>query len=431
MTVPFAYKLVPLAKKSGEKMAELQDILKKDEPLTPIITTAWNTMPEHLKEIISKTDPIVSVSTRAGLLAKEDKNFVRSDIGQSIGIIPELETYYGPPIGRMKLRQLIAELWSRFYNLEGLTAENVAITTGATEALNILFSLLAYGRTIALMSPHWPTFPDAIHRAGAYYETVEIVDKNHKLHLSKLETLVQEKGIKTLIINFPNNPSGIAIDKRSMEKIAEFARKYDLIIISDEIYNRIRFSGVPLTMLSFAPERTVVVSAGSKEYLIPGHRTGYIISASSTITDTFIKKIIRCQSSCPGVAGQNVLIDIIEKEVEEMRNGAQPSFLKPIVEELQKRRDRLAVALKNAGFKPFVISEGGIFMLAKLPDDITMTDVEFIEKGLEMKKISAIPGSACGKPGWLRFCFGSMTISEIEKFEQNLSEFVTSIRRRR
>jgi aspartate/methionine/tyrosine aminotransferase len=411
-------------------MVKLQDILKKDEPLTPLIAIAWDTMPESLKEIISKTDPIVSVSTKAGLLAREDKNFVRSDIGQSIGIIPEIETYYGPPIGRMKLRQLIAELWSRLYNLEGFTAENIAITTGATESLNILLSLFAYGKPVALMSPHWPTFPDAIRRAGGYPETVEIVDENHELHLTELERKVQEKDIKILIINFPNNPSGIAVDKRSMKEIAEFARKNDLVIISDEIYNRVRFSGSPLTMLSFAPERTVVVSAGSKEYLIPGHRVGYIISASPTMTDIFIKKILRCQSSCPGVAGQNVLIDIIGKEVDEMRNGSQPSFIKPITTELRKRRDRLAAALKNAGFKPFVISDGGIFMLAKMPDDITISDVEFIEKGLEMKKISAIPGSACGKPGWLRFCFGSMTIPEIEKFEQNLSEFVSIIRKR-
>jgi aspartate/methionine/tyrosine aminotransferase len=411
-------------------MVKLQDILKKDEPLTPLIAIAWDTMPESLKEIISKTDPIVSVSTKAGLLAREDKNFVRSDIGQSIGIIPEIETYYGPPIGRMKLRQLIAELWSRLYNLEGFTAENIAITTGATESLNILLSLFAYGKPVALMSPHWPTFPDAIRRAGGYPETVEIVDENHELHLTELERKVQEKDIKILIINFPNNPSGIAVDKHSMKEIAEFARKNDLVIISDEIYNRVRFSGSPLTMLSFAPERTVVVSAGSKEYLIPGHRVGYIISASPTMTDIFIKKILRCQSSCPGVAGQNVLIDIIGKEVDEMRNGSQPSFIKPITTELRKRRDRLAAALKNAGFKPFVISDGGIFMLAKMPDDITISDVEFIEKGLEMKKISAIPGSACGKPGWLRFCFGSMTIPEIEKFEQNLSEFVSIIRKR-
>lgn len=412
-------------------MAELQDILKKDEPLTPLIATAWNTMPENLKEIISETDPIVSVSTEAGLLAKKDKNFVRSDIGQSIGIVPEIEAYYGPPVGRMKLRRLIAELWSRLYNLEGFTAENVAITTGATEALNILLSLLAYRKTVALMSPHWPTFPDAIHRVGAYCEAVEIVDGDHTLHLTELESLVRGKGIKVLIINFPNNPSGIAIDKNLMEKIAEFARENDLIIISDEIYNRIRFSGVPLTMLSFAPERTVVVSGGSKEYLIPGHRVGYVISASPTMTDTFIKKIIRCQSSCPGIAGQNVLIDIMGKEVDEMRHGSQPSFLKPVVQELKKRRDRLATALINAGFKPFVISEGGIFMLAMLPDEITISDVEFIKKGLEMKKISAIPGSACGKPGWLRFCFGSMSIPEIERFEQNLLEFISIIKKNR
>lgn len=414
-------------------MNELEKFLKPNESLTPLLKHAWNSMPNGFKKVIIREDPIVTVSAKAREIAKKDKNFARSDIGQITGILPELEVHYGPPIGKPELRSLIAEFWTKLYKLPNLTQENVAITTGATEALGILVSLLAYQQKILLASPHWPTFPDTITRAGAEYVRLELVGEDGKLKFNELLHIIETEGIKTVLINFPNNPSGIAVDRDTLAEFAEFARDHDIVIISDEVYNRIRFRGEPVTMLSFAPERTVVVSAASKEYLIPGERVGYVISTSPTLTDVFFKKIIRCQSSCPPIAGQDIFIKILKKEVDELRQGKSPSFLKPVIEKLKERREKLGEALREAGFHLFGdrLPDGTIFMLAKLPEEIKLSDVEFVEKALELRKISAIPGSACGKPGWLRFCFGSMKLEDIERFKNNLKEMVNSISKKK
>ena len=414
-------------------MVNLDEIMEPDDACMPILEHAWRNMPERFKIIIGRKDPIITVTTRAKQIAAKDKDFVRSDIGQAIGVMPQYEVYYGPSIGKVKLRKLIAEFWSKFYKLDDLTYENVAITTGATEALGLLFAILSYGQKVILMSPHWPTFPDTIVRAGADYIRFELINEKGKLRLRELGRLIEAEDIHTMLINFPNNPSGIAITREAMSDFANFARKYNLILISDEVYNRIRFKGEPQTMLSFAPERTVVVSAASKEYLIPGHRVGYVISKSKTLTNVFLKKLVRCQSSCPGVAGQDILIEIISKEVNELNVGKSPSFLKPVVKELKRRRDALARQLQAAGFKLFGghLPDGTIFMLAKIPEEIKLNDEEFVSKAMEMKKFSAIPGSTCGKPGYLRFSFGSMNMTDIERMGKNLKETIKALKKSR
>ncbi|GAG35114.1 unnamed protein product, partial [marine sediment metagenome] len=251
-------------------------------------------------------------------------------------------------------------------------------------------------------------------------------DENRQLKLDELSNVIKTEHIRVLLVNLPNNPSGMTVSKETMIKLAEFARENDLILICDEVYNRVIFTGEPETMLSFAPERTVVVNAASKEYLIPGHRIGYVISKSPTLTDVFLKKLVRCQNSCPNTVGQDVFIEMLEKEVDELRKGESPSFLEPVIKQLKERRDALADALQKAGFELFGNrpSDGTIFMIAKIPEEIKLSGEEFIEKALEMKKISGIPASACGKPGWIRFSFGSMTMEDIERFGKNIIEVV-------
>ena len=134
--------------------------------------------------------------------------------------------------------------------------------------------------------------------------------------------------------------------------------------------------------------------------------------------------------SCPGIAGQYALMEILNTEVDELRKGKSPTFLEPVVRELKCRRDALAKHLQTAGFELFGghPSDGSIFMLAKIPEKIKLSDREFIAKAMEMKKFSAIPGSSCGKPGYLRFSFGSMEMADIERMGKRLQEVVESLK---
>lgn len=411
------------------------DVLKKikhpDDEITPLLYCAWNHMSERFKNIVLSEDPIISITSKASKIAATDRGFIRSDIGQVIGILPDYEVYYGPTVGKIALRELVAEFWSTFYKLDHLTYENVAVTTGATEALFLLFSIFGYGRKVILMSPHWPTFPDTIRKAGSDYVRFELVDEDGVFRIDELESLIKSTHINVMLVNSPNNPSGIALERQNMEQLAELAERYNMIIISDEVYNRIRYRGEPDTMLRYAPDRTVVVTSASKEYLIPGLRVGFVISKSKTLTDVIIKKLLRCQSSCPNTAGQDVVMEIMKREVDELKGNKEPSFITPIVEELKNRRDAIADALTEVGFKVFGNRppDGTIFTFAKIPETVNLSDKEFIGKAMDLHLFSAIPGSACGKPGWLRFSFGNLSLEDISQLKNNLQKFLNIIGR--
>lgn len=90
--------------------------------------------------------------------------------------------------------------------------------------------------------------------------------------------------MRTLLVNFPANPTGDVLSDDELAALAELARERDLVLVSDEVYNWIRYDDRPRTLLEFAPDRTIVIGAASKEYLIPGARTGYVLSADSTFS---------------------------------------------------------------------------------------------------------------------------------------------------
>ena len=188
-------------------------------------------------------------------------------------------------------------------------------------------------------------------------------------------------------------------------------------------------------MLSFAPERTVVISSASKEYLIPGARVGYVIAAEETFTNSWMPKLIRSFSSSPNVLGQRILLDILKDEVRDLEKGRSPRIITEIKEELKTRCDLIISILQEKGFelagRDRDFPSGAISVLARLPQDIKLDDKAFVEKALELKKFSAVPASVFGAPGCIRFGYAGMTQETIMKFSKNLQDVLDSIRKKR
>jgi len=218
-----------------------------------------------------------------------------------------------------------------------------------------------------------------------------------------------------------------------MSGLAVLAEKLDLVIVSDEVYNFIRYKGEPQSMLAFAPGRTVVVSSASKEYLIPGARVGYVLCADETFANSWMPKMIRSFSSSPNVLGQRVLIDILREEVRDFENGLAPRIITEVKRELRERCGLILSILKDRGFtlagrdKDF--PSGAISVLARLPDWIQVDDKAFVEKAMELEKFSAIPGSVFGAPGCLRFGYAGMPREDIERLSRHLQDVLDYFRK--
>ena len=416
----------------------------KKNPLlkTSLLERAWTIMPEGMRQTVSSEPIIPAIAAKAKVIAAQNPDFIRSDQGQVVGIRPDTEIYYGPSSGLEELRGLVGRFWTHAYRLtnrpgippQGLDKKNVAIVSGATEGLAIIMHLFAFQQNVGLLPLYWSNYKGIILNAGGNPVVVEFFDKDYQVDFKHVEHTIKKNKITSLLINFPNNPSGDVLTEEELQQLADLARRLNLIIIADEVYNFIRYKGEPQSMLSFAPERTVVISSASKEYLIPGARVGYVLAAEESFTSSWMPKLIRSFSSSPNVLGQRILTDILKDEVKDFDEGRSPRIITGIKKELKTRCGLLISILEEKGFelagrdKDF--PSGAISVLARLPKDIELDDKAFVDKALELKKFSAVPASVFGAPGCIRFGYAGMTQETIRKFSSSLQDVLDSIRKK-
>ena len=386
------------------------------------------------------TAPIIpAIAARAKVAAAANPDFIRGDQGQVVGVRPDLEIYYGPSSGLPELRHAVARFWTLAYGLagsdglpaDGLTADNVAVVSGATEGLAILMRLLAPGHRVAVQRWFWGNYRNLIAHAGGEVVVVDLFSDDGRFAADSLAATIEEQRIRVLVLNVPANPTGDVLDDSELAELAELARRHDLVVVADEVYNWIRFDDSPRSFLTFAPERTVVVGAASKEYLIPGARTGYILAIDSTFADEWLPRMIRSTSSSPNVLGQRAALEMLSADVDDLEHGRSPHLLLAIRDELQRRRDRMTTALRHTGWTLLTrdgrVPRGGISMFARLPAGLD-DDRAFLDLALELGLFSAIPGSAFGAPGCVRFGYAGMTVDQIDRLEEHLRTVVSLCR---
>jgi aspartate/methionine/tyrosine aminotransferase len=414
----------------------------KEDPefKSSLLKRAWSLMPEGIRQTVTSEPIIPAIAARAKTIAASNPDFIRSDQGQVVGIFPEKEIFYGPSAGLEELRDLVARFWTHAYKLKGkpgipphgLDKRNVAIVSGATEGLSIVMHLIAFRQNVGLMPLYWSNYKGIIRNAGGNPVVVELFDGTYKIDFKKVERFIAENAISSLLINFPNNPSGDVLTEEEMSGLADLAERRDLILVADEVYNYIRYKGEPQSMLAVAPQRTVVISSASKEYLIPGARVGYVLCADETFTNNWLAKMIRSFSSSPNVLGQRILIDILKEEVGDFENGRPPRIISEIKRELRERCGLIISVLRDKGMnlagRDADFPSGAISVLAKLPEWIKVDDQAFVDKAMELGKFSAIPASVFGAPGCLRFGYAGMPRETIMRLSQNLQDVLDYFR---
>ena len=404
----------------------------------PILRLAWEAMPEAMRHTVTSAPVIPQIAARAKAAAAEHPGFVRGDQGQVVGVMPNREVYYGPSSGLPELRRLVARFWTLAYDLcgrdglpeKGLEAKHVAIVSGATEGIAILMRLLAPDRAIGVQRFCWGNYRNIIAHAGGEVVTLDFFAPDGSLDMNGLTAAIEASGIRTLLVNFPANPTGDVLSDDELAALAGLAREQDLILLSDEVYNWIRYDGTPRTLLEFAPERTLVVGAASKEYLIPGARTGYILSADPTFAGEWMPRLIRSTSSSPNVLGQRLAMEMLETDVADLETGKSPTTLSIIKEELRGRRDAMVELLLSVGFtiesRHGGSPPGGIALLARLPKSLE-DDEAVIDAAIDMGRFSAIPGSAFGAPGCIRFGYAGIPLDAIERLVKFVPEVLDAV----
>ncbi|KGR79521.1 pyridoxal phosphate-dependent aminotransferase [Ureibacillus manganicus] len=331
-------------------------------------------------------------------------------------------TKYTPSGGLPALKDAIINKLKRDNNLS-YSRNEVIVGNGAKHILYTLFQvILNEGDEVIIPIPYWVSYPEQVKLAGGVPVYVESTsEQNYKINAEQLRNAVTDK-TKAVIINSPSNPSGMVYSKEELTEIAKVAVEKDLLIISDEIYEKLLYNG--LTHFSIAEiseeikARTIVVNGVAKSHSMTGWRIGYAAGDSTIINS--MTDLASHSTSNPTTTSQYATM--------EAYNGPQDS-----VEEMRQAfESRLEIIYPklNAipGFK--VIKPQGAFYL--LPDvseaaektGYTSVD-EFATALLTEANVAVIPGSGFGVPNVIRLSYAT-SLELLEEAVTRIDNFVKS-----
>lgn len=294
---------------------------------------------------------------------------------------------YTPTWGAANYRAAVAEKVGKFMGLPINPDENVLGTVGSTEAMMAtLMAITNPGDKIVIFSPYFENYA-----AQSIFNSVEPVfvplnPPAFTFDADKLEEAFKDPKTKAMILCNPSNPSGRVFTKDELQTIANLAIKYDVIIITDEVYEHIIFEPHKHTYIAALPgmwERTICCSSLSKTYSITGWRLGYIV-ADKPLMDR-CKKVHDFLTVCAPSPLQEAVIPGLK---------APMSYYKELQDHYTHMRDIFVGGLKDLGFT-FTEPEGSYFMMVDISDfSKGKSDVEFCEELARKVGVAAVPGSS-------------------------------------
>ncbi|GAB3597614.1 putative N-succinyldiaminopimelate aminotransferase DapC [Corynebacterium faecale] len=291
---------------------------------------------------------------------------------------------YSAGRGDPLLRSAIAEDRYRRFKVEYDPGTEVLITVGATEAISAsVLGLVEPGEEVIVFEPYYDAYAAAIALAGATRVAVPLKEDGDTwaLDIDALHAAVTKK-TAMIIVNSPHNPTGSVFSKRSLEALAGIARAYDLLVLSDEVYEHLTFNKIEHTAVASLPgmwDRTITVSSAAKTFNVTGWKTGWAL-APAPILDA----IIRAKQFMSYVGATPFQPAVAHAVVNEK------PWINQMRKNLQTKRDVLSEALTHAGVKVHA-SHGTYFVVA----DIGNRDgAEFCFDLIERVGVAAIPVQA-------------------------------------
>jgi len=264
---------------------------------------------------------------------------------------------YPPGPGMPVLRQAIVDHQQRFYGITLDPDTEVLVTAGATEALaGALLGLLDTGDEVVVLDPMFDSYAPCIALAGATAKPVLLRPPAYAIDLDQLRAAVTPK-TKLILLNNPHNPTGRVFTQEELQGIADLAIERDVLVVSDEVYEHLRFDGVrhiPMATLPGMRERTLTISSGGKTFNTTGWKVGWACGPAALVKAArTAKQFLTYVSSGPFQPAIAVGL------------GLPDSFYAGVAADLQSKRDRLLPGLVEAGFDVFPTS-GTYFVTADI-----------------------------------------------------------------
>ena len=391
---------------------------------------AGNISPSITLEITAKANELKSqgidvVSFGAG---EPDFNTPENIIQAAIKAMHEGKTKYTPAGGILELKQTICNKFKNDNNLEYKPSQ-ITISTGAKQCLaNVFMAILNPEDEVLIPVPYWVSYPELVKLADGVPVFVETSkENNYKYTISDLEKATTDK-TKVILINSPNNPTGTIYREEELLAIANFAKERNLLIISDEIYEKLIYDGekhISIAALNEdAYERTMVINGVSKTYAMTGWRLGYV-AASEKITK-LMTSIQSHMTSNVNTMTQYATIEALNGPVEDLNN---------MIKEFENRRNFMIYKLEKLNEISIIKPSGAFYIMVNISAYLNTTfkeqtinnSVEFAKVLLDEEKVAVIPGAGFGLDNYIRLSYAT-SIDIIENGIDRISIFLSKIK---
>lgn len=330
------------------------------------------------------------------------------------------KTYYTSNLGLIELRRAISTYVAEHFGINYRPEDQVLVTVGVSEALDLAFRAFCNpGDKVMYHQPCYVSYHPSI--ALVHGEAVAVptyAKDNFALTAAALRAAWQP-GCKILMLNLPCNPTGGTCTKEQLQKIAEFAREKDLLVLSDEIYSELTFEGVHTSIASLPgmAERTIFLHGFSKAFAMTGWRIGY--ACGPTVLIDAMMKVHQYSMMCASIIAQEAALEALTRGWE--------SVLK-MREQYHRRRDLIVRRCNEIGLKCH--APRGSFYAFPDVTAVGLDEKSFAQGLLEQEKVAVVPGTAFGPngKGHVRACFATGYEQIIEACDR-IERFVQSAKK--
>lgn len=329
--------------------------------------------------------------------------------------------FYTSNFGTMELRQAIADKLKRENGID-YKATEILVTAGLSEAVfAVLATILEEGDELLVPDPVWLNYSNVPNLLNAVPVTYELKEENgYQLDLDEIKSKITSK-TRAIVIVTPNNPTGGVLSQATLEGLAKIVIENDLLVISDEVYERLIYDGekhISIASLPGMKERTFTMNGMSKAYSMTGWRLGYVAAPEEYIA--VINKFHQHNTTCAVSFGQAAAVVALRDEGEEVNE---------MVKEYQRRRDYAVKAINEIDGLSCLKPKGAFYIFINCKA-LGKKSAELADYLLEHAKIALVPGDVFGPggEGYLRMSFANSYENIVEGCKR-LSEAVASLRK--
>ncbi len=328
-------------------------------------------------------------------------------------------TSYTSNYGLLELREEIARYLNGRYGLVYDPQKEILITVGVSEGLDLAMrAILDPGDEVIGHQPSYVSYmPCTMLAGGRFVPVPTYVENEFKVSADGIEKRVTPR-TKALMLGYPSNPTGGVMDRAGLKKVADVAQQHDLIVVSDEVYERLVY-GVEHTCVASLPgmqERTIHLGGFSKAYAMTGWRIGYAAAREEIIEA--MMKIHQYTMLCAPIMAQKAAIEALR--------GGDPQ-VEEMVAEYDQRRRVIVEGFNSIGLACF--EPRGAFYAFPSIKGTGLSSEDFAERLLLEGRVAVVPGDAFGEcgEGYVRCCYAT-SMDEIEEALERMGRFVRNHR---